>query len=218
MVPGNSADRSVGRDWITQCLSASERPPPSKMERSPPAPNTGAAFPPHDGARPRAVHLSANSAGCSGGGGGRGAEWNDPIAGRPHTALPRRFCPGSQAHPARSSEFADRWTARGRAPSWGGNAAPVLGAGGERSILLGGGRLEAERYWVIQSRPTDRSALFPGTVLCRRRSRRARAAVSDFHAAQRPPPFLNHRWWRWTLSLNAVPVWTCTRPVSFAAF
>src|SRR3954463_7102582 len=51
--------------------------------------------------------LSANSAGCSGGGGGRGAEWNDPIAGRPHTALPRRFCPGSQAHPARSSEFAD---------------------------------------------------------------------------------------------------------------
>src|SRR3954454_3226990 len=57
MVPGNSADRSVGRDWITQCLSASERPPPSKMERSPPAPNTGAAFPPHDGARPRAAHL-----------------------------------------------------------------------------------------------------------------------------------------------------------------
>src|SRR4051812_20213489 len=91
--------------------------------------------------------------------------------------------------------------------------------GGERSILLGGGRSEAERHWVIQSRPTDRSALFPGTILCCRRSRRARAAVSDFHAAQRPPPFLlNHRWWRWTLSLNAVPVWTCTRPVSFAVF
>src|SRR3954468_15677487 len=65
MVPGNSADRSVGRDWITQCLSASERPPPSKMERSPPAPNTGAAFPPHDGARPRAAHLSAKSGGHS---------------------------------------------------------------------------------------------------------------------------------------------------------
>src|SRR5215213_11312693 len=81
------------------------------------------------------------------------------------------------------------------------------------------GRLEAGRHWVIQSRPTDRSALFPGIILCRRRSRRARAAVSDLHAAQRPPPFLlNHRWWRWTLSLNAVPVWTCTRPVSFAAF
>src|SRR3982751_3766406 len=63
MVPGNSADRSVGRDWITQCLSASERPPPSKMECSPPAPNTGAAFPPHDGARLRAAHLSANSGG-----------------------------------------------------------------------------------------------------------------------------------------------------------
>src|SRR3954451_11365886 len=63
MVPGNSADRSVGRDWITQCLSASERPPPSKMEHSPPAPNTGAAFPPHAGARPRAAHLSANSGG-----------------------------------------------------------------------------------------------------------------------------------------------------------
>src|SRR4051794_18592684 len=61
MAPGNSADRSVGRDWITQCLSASKRPPPSKMERSPPAPNTGAAFPPHDGARLRAAHLSANS-------------------------------------------------------------------------------------------------------------------------------------------------------------
>src|SRR3954470_17902304 len=115
--------------------------------------------------------------------------------------------------------FPDRWAARGRAPSWRGNGAPVLGAGGERSILLGGGRLEAERHWVIQSRPTDRSALFPGTVLCCRRSRRARAAVSDIHAAQRPPPFLlNHRWWRWTLSLNDVPVWTCTRPVSFAVF
>src|SRR3954471_12864040 len=91
--------------------------------------------------------------------------------------------------------FPDRWAARRRAPSWGGNAAPVLGAGGERSILLGGGRSEAERHWVIHSRPTDRSALFPGTILCCRRSRRARAAVSDFHAAQRPPPFLNHRWW-----------------------
>ena len=63
MVPGNSADRSVGRDWITQCLSASERPPPSKMERSPPTPNTGTAFPLHDGARPRAAHLSAKSGG-----------------------------------------------------------------------------------------------------------------------------------------------------------
>ena len=31
--------------------------------------------------------LSANSAGCSGGGGGRGAERDDPVAGRPHTAL-----------------------------------------------------------------------------------------------------------------------------------
>src|SRR5688572_30539164 len=51
--------------------------------------------------------LSANSAGCSGGGGSRGAERDDPVAGRPHTALRRRFCPGAQAHPARSSEFAD---------------------------------------------------------------------------------------------------------------
>src|SRR3954452_7271493 len=63
--------------------------------------------------------LSANSAGCSGGGGGRGAERDDPVAGRPHTALRRRFCPGAQAHPARSSEFADSilmtsapWSAR----------------------------------------------------------------------------------------------------------
>ncbi len=31
--------------------------------------------------------LSANSAGCSGGGGDRGAERDDPVAGRPHTAL-----------------------------------------------------------------------------------------------------------------------------------
>src|SRR4051812_30959982 len=132
-------------------------------------------------------------------------------------AVPDRCEPG--AGPSSPPYFRSRWTARGRAPSWGGNAAPVLGAGGERSILLGGGRSEAERHWVIQSRPTDRSALFPGTILCCRRSRRARAAVSDFHAAQRPPPFLlNHRWWRWTLSLNAVPVWTCTRPVSFAVF
>ena len=51
--------------------------------------------------------LSANSAGCSGGGGGRGAERDDPVAGCPHTALRRRFCPGAQDHPARSSEFAD---------------------------------------------------------------------------------------------------------------
>src|ERR671928_1408919 len=46
--------------------------------------------------------------------------------------------------------------------------------------LHSGGRLEADGYWVTQPRPTDRSAPFPGIILCRRRSRRARAAVSDF--------------------------------------
>src|SRR5215213_6883606 len=51
------------------------------------------------------VILSANSAGCSGGGGDRGAERNDPVADRPHTALRRRFCPGpkpTQPGPANS--------------------------------------------------------------------------------------------------------------------
>src|SRR5215213_1751176 len=49
--------------------------------------------------------LSANSAGCSGGDGGRGAERDDPVAGHPHTALPPRFCPGpkpTQPGPANS--------------------------------------------------------------------------------------------------------------------
>src|SRR5215218_4504903 len=54
--------------------------------------------------------LSANSAGCSGGGGDRGAERNDPVADRPHTALRRRFCPGpkpTQPGPANSPTVSD---------------------------------------------------------------------------------------------------------------
>src|SRR3954470_3472967 len=62
MMPGNSADRSVGRGCITQYPSASKRPPGAEVERHPPAANAGAAFPPHDGARPRAAHLLAKSA------------------------------------------------------------------------------------------------------------------------------------------------------------
>src|SRR5215218_10127623 len=49
--------------------------------------------------------LSANATAYSGGGGDRGAERNDPVADRPHTALRRRFCPGpkpTQPCPANS--------------------------------------------------------------------------------------------------------------------
>src|SRR3954452_22930977 len=67
MMPENSADRSVGRGCITQHPSASKRPPGAEVERHPPAANAGAAFPPHDGARPRAAHLLAKCLGREGG-------------------------------------------------------------------------------------------------------------------------------------------------------
>src|ERR687890_834194 len=35
MMPRNSADRSVGRDWVTQCLPASKRPPSAKVKPPP---------------------------------------------------------------------------------------------------------------------------------------------------------------------------------------
>src|SRR5215218_9055224 len=93
----------------------------------------------------------------------------------------------------------------------------ALASGGGGGTFALDGRLEAGRHWVPQPRPTDRPALFPGIILCRRRSRRARAAVSDFARSAAAITLTHDRWWRWTLSLNAVPVWTCTRPVSFAA-
>ena len=117
----------------------------------------------------------------------------------------------------RESAFADRSPARGRAPSWRGNGGALV-RDGWRSISVPGGRWEAEGDWVIQSRPTDRSAPFSGIILCRRRSRRARAAVSDFirGVAAATPPSLTAGG-PWKSSSNVVPAWTCTRPASSAA-
>src|SRR4051794_13374909 len=61
MMPGNGADRSVGRGWVTQYPSASKRPPRAKVQPYPPDANVTVLFPPHDGARPRAADLLANS-------------------------------------------------------------------------------------------------------------------------------------------------------------
>src|SRR5215208_4604510 len=61
MMPGNGADRSVGRGWVTQYPSASKRPPRAKVQPHPPDANVTVLFPPHDGARPRAADLLANS-------------------------------------------------------------------------------------------------------------------------------------------------------------
>src|SRR4051812_45437108 len=60
MMPGNGADRSVGRGWVTQYPSASKRPPRAKVQPYPPDANVTVLFPPHDGARPRAADLLAN--------------------------------------------------------------------------------------------------------------------------------------------------------------
>src|SRR4051794_39439983 len=57
MMPGNGADRSVGRGWVTQYPSASKRPPRAKVQPYPPDANVTVLFPPHDGARPRAADL-----------------------------------------------------------------------------------------------------------------------------------------------------------------
>src|SRR3954454_22285263 len=46
----------------------------------------------------------------------------------------------------------------------------------------------------MQPRPTDRPALFPGIILCRRRSRRARAAVSDFARSAAAITLPHDRW------------------------
>src|SRR5215212_289739 len=61
MMPGNGADRSVGRGWVTQSPSASKRPPRAKVQPHPPDANVTVLFPPHDGARPRAADLLAKS-------------------------------------------------------------------------------------------------------------------------------------------------------------
>src|SRR3954463_15467506 len=61
MMPGNGADRSVGRGWVTQYPSASKRPPRAKVQPYPPDANVTVLFPLHDGARPRAADLLANS-------------------------------------------------------------------------------------------------------------------------------------------------------------
>src|SRR3954452_14524552 len=61
MMPGNGADRSVGRGWVTQYPSASKRPPRAKVQPHPPDANVTVLFPPHDGARPRAADLLAKS-------------------------------------------------------------------------------------------------------------------------------------------------------------
>src|SRR3954465_4781011 len=60
MMPGNGADRSVGRGWVTQYPSASKRPPRAKVQPYPPDANVTVLFPPHDGARPRAADLLGN--------------------------------------------------------------------------------------------------------------------------------------------------------------
>src|SRR4051812_25027192 len=67
MMPGNGADRSVGRGWVTQYPSASKRPPRAKVQPYPPDANVTVLFPPHDGARPRAADLLANWLGAKGG-------------------------------------------------------------------------------------------------------------------------------------------------------
>src|SRR3954467_14547206 len=61
MMPGNGADRSVGRGWVTQYPSASKRPPRAKVQPYPPDANVTVLFPPHDGARPRAADLLGES-------------------------------------------------------------------------------------------------------------------------------------------------------------
>src|SRR3954463_2848291 len=61
IMPGNGADRSVGRGWVTQYPSASKRPPRAKVQPHPPDANVTVLFPPHDGARPRAADLLAKS-------------------------------------------------------------------------------------------------------------------------------------------------------------
>jgi len=62
MMPGNGADRSVGRGWVTQYPSASKRPPRAKVQPHPPDANVTVLFPPYDGTRPRAADLLANAA------------------------------------------------------------------------------------------------------------------------------------------------------------
>src|SRR3954449_3596141 len=61
MMPGNGAARSVGRAWLAQYPSSSKRPPRAKWQPPPPDANVTVLFPPHDGARPRAADLLANS-------------------------------------------------------------------------------------------------------------------------------------------------------------
>src|SRR4051795_9381498 len=61
MMPGNGADRSLGRGWVTQYPSASKRPPRAKVQPYPPDANVTVLFPPHDGARPRAADLLGES-------------------------------------------------------------------------------------------------------------------------------------------------------------
>ena len=70
----------------------------------------------------------------------------------------------------------------------------ALASGGRGFTFALDGRLEAGRHWVPQPRPTDRPALFPGIILCRRRSRRARAAVSDFARSAAAITLPHDRW------------------------
>src|ERR671913_1740966 len=60
MIPGNSADRSVGRDWVTQCLPASKRPPSAKVKPPPLEANDAVHFLSMMVRAPRAAHLLAN--------------------------------------------------------------------------------------------------------------------------------------------------------------
>src|ERR671913_525411 len=61
MMPRNSADRSVGRDWVTQCLPASKRPPSAKVKPPPLEANAAVHFLSMMVRAPRAAHLLANS-------------------------------------------------------------------------------------------------------------------------------------------------------------
>lgn len=63
MVPENSADQSGGQDWVSQCQSASKRPPSAEMERHPATDNNAPHFLDMMVRAPRAVNLVAKSGG-----------------------------------------------------------------------------------------------------------------------------------------------------------
>src|SRR5919112_5275267 len=62
MIPGNSAGRSVGRGWGTQCLPASKRPSSAKVKPLPPEANAAVDFLSMMVHASRAAYLLANAA------------------------------------------------------------------------------------------------------------------------------------------------------------